>query len=701
MSEFVDPIKQVKKKVKFLQEASSIIKGSRRQQLERQREIKGLEVTKTEEYTKQAQPIIEAIGTLPSTEEKRVLKESSRSIVSNELISNSIPKTDPSYNIVLKLFDDSYDVIQGRKTQLLKERDINLMVESIQSIIGDVFPLDGTPYLNVYEKSSPISSLAKYIFEKVFFNKDYDLTESQKADIRLHEEAIQDREKTELEKSALESEAKIEEEAKNLEDRTTKMLDDKSDEELRKIAEENSRNILVKDYMFEVFKKNLMLQKLSMTPRIKKIFNFIHPELITETNSTIRISKIDDLIKNPNVILQIPQEIPRIRIKNALINTYTTTVVNYVSSKSASEEVFGPEFEKVLLKTVPVPAPALPVVDDSAIDIPDSKSKSGKIEIIGDNSAERVSNFLMAPEILEIFTKDSKGKPINYKIVDLITLVEDLTDKTDLTRYESAYAQQEFYKKYFKFLTDAGKVSKSKQTEINKAIKNIRIPDDFIRTLDTPIKAKPFGGRGLKNKKKAEISGKGAVLPLMGQGLMTVDDDPSKIDNYFDETGNSIAIYTGKVFRVMSVFIRRLNREMRAEWSPNDRLYFQIIALQKLIDLHNLNGPSETKDVMISSAKNLIEEKLSEFTNEDYKELAESKVNSISGSGLKKPHSMFEKKMKKKSNEDLLHNLQVHMGEVQAGNTGLKEPIKMILNEAVGRGIMKKQIATKISKNFC
>jgi hypothetical protein len=696
MSEFVDPIKQVKKKVKFLEEASSLIKGSRRQQLERQREIKGLEVAKTEEYTKQAQPIIEAIGTLPSTEEKRVLKEASRSIVSNELISNSIPKTDPSYNIILKLFDDSYDVIQGRKTQLLKERDINLMVESIQSIVGDVLPLDGTPYLNVYEKSSPISFLAKYIFEKVFFNKDYDLTESQKTDIKLHEEAIQDREKTELEKSALESEAKVEEESKKLEERTTKMLEDKSDEELRKIAEENSRNIVVKDYMFEVFKKNLVLQKLSITPKIKNIFNFIHPELITETNNIIRISKIDDLIKNPNVILQIPQEAPRNKIKNALVNTYTTTVVNYVSSKSASAEVFVPEFEKILLKTgiskktsIPAPAPA-----DA---LPDSKSKSGKIEIIGDNSAERVSNFLMTPEILEIFTKDSKGKPINYKIDGLITLVEDLTDKTDLTRYERAYTQQQFLKKYFKFLTDAGKVSTTKEKAINKAIKNLIIPDDFIRTLDTPIKS----GRGLKIKKKAEISGKGAVLPLMGQGLMTVDDDPSKIDNYFDETGNSIAIYTGKVFRVMSVFIRRLNREMRAEWSPNDRLYFQIIALQKLIDLHNLNGPSETKDVMISSAKNLIEEKLSEFTNEDYKELAESKVNSISGSGLKKPHSMFEKKMKKKSNEDLLHNLQVHMGEVQAGNTGLKEPIKMILNEAVGRGIMKKQIATKISKNFC
>jgi len=30
----------------------------------------------------------------------------------------------------------------------------------------------------------------------------------------------------------------------------------------------------------------------------------------------------------------------------------------------------------------------------------------------------------------------------------------------------------------------------------------------------------------------------------------------------------------------------------------------------------------------------------------------------------------------------------------------LKEPIQMLLNEALGRGIMKKQMATKIGKNF-
>jgi len=60
----------------------------------------------------------------------------------------------------------------------------------------------------------------------------------------------------------------------------------------------------------------------------------------------------------------------------------------------------------------------------------------------------------------------------------------------------------------------------------------------------------------------------------------------------------------------------------------------------------------------------------------------------------------FQKKIKKQSNEDLLHNLKVHMAQVQAGNTGLKAPIQMLLNEALGRGIMKKQMATKIGKNF-
>ena len=60
----------------------------------------------------------------------------------------------------------------------------------------------------------------------------------------------------------------------------------------------------------------------------------------------------------------------------------------------------------------------------------------------------------------------------------------------------------------------------------------------------------------------------------------------------------------------------------------------------------------------------------------------------------------FQKGMKKKANEDLLHNLQVHMAQVQAGNNNLKQPISMLVDEAVGRGIMKKQVGNKIKKHF-
>lgn len=704
MSEFVDPIKNVKRKVKFLEEASSIIKGSRRQQLERQREIKGLEVAKTEEYTKQAQPIIEAIGTLPSTEEKRVLKEASRNIVSNELISNSIPKIDPSYNIVLKLFDDSYDIIQGRKTQLLKERDINLMVESIQSIIGDVLPLDGTPYTNVYENSSPISSLAKHIFEKVFFNKEYTLTADEKADIILHEEAIQDREKTELEKSALESEAKVEEEGKNLKERTSKF---EAILEVNKIIEENKINEELKNYMFSVY-ANILREEgidINTSPRrsnLISVFNFIHPFIITEKNPSAKLSKINELVGSDIISKQFNRKVIRDKIKNALIRTYTDPISTISSVKSVKEGLLDDikKFSFAPRPSSPAGAPAgAPIVDDS-----DSKPKI-EIEMVGDTSAEKVASFLNTSGINEIFSTDSKGKPKPFILNQLLILVDELSNKTNLTMYERLYAKQEFLKKYFQFLTDRGKVSAKRKNEFNAELEKIKIPDEFIRTLDTPIKPS-IDGRGLKNKKKAEIFGKG----------LKISDDPSKIDNYFEQTGDSIAMTGGKAFRVMSLFLRKLKKEIRDDWSPNDILYFKIIASQKLINLYNQLAPSETKDEMISASNKLITESLSEFTDDNYKELAESKVDySSKGEGLRPQKKVklvgkglinltpksFENKIKKKSNEDLLHNLQVHMAEVQAGNTGLKEPIKMLLNEALGRGIMKKQIASKISKNFC
>ena len=118
-----------------------------------------------------------------------------------------------------------------------------------------------------------------------------------------------------------------------------------------------------------------------------------------------------------------------------------------------------------------------------------------------------------------------------------------------------------------------------------------------------------------------------------------------------------------------------------------------------------MNGPSETKDVMILSAKNLIENDLSEFSDEDYKEQAESKVRyhlptgSI-GKGMKIDKG-FIKRMQSLSNPDLLHKLQVHMAEVQAGNTGLKAPISSLVQEAKGRGILKPKQEKSILKNYC
>ena len=61
----------------------------------------------------------------------------------------------------------------------------------------------------------------------------------------------------------------------------------------------------------------------------------------------------------------------------------------------------------------------------------------------------------------------------------------------------------------------------------------------------------------------------------------------------------------------------------------------------------------------------------------------------------------FKKRMQSLSNPDLLHKLQVHMAEVQAGNTGLKAPISSLVQEAKGRGILKPKQEKSILKNYC
>lgn len=631
MSEFVDPIKKVKSKVKFLDQASSIIKLSRKQQLDRQREIKGLEVAKTEEYAKQAKPIVEAIGTQPSEEEKRLTKENDRSIVSNGLSSNGIPTTDPSYNIILKLFDDSYDVIKSRKTESLKQRDINLMVESVQSIIGDVLPLDGSPYSNVYENSSPISFLAKNIFQKIFLNKDYTLSESQLNDIQRQEEAIQDRERTEAERIALETEAKAEEEAKISKEK-------RSEAQLEKI-EENKTNDVLRGYMFDTLTENLKKEKYPFWIRelrqpIIDTFNFIHPEIINEPIERLKESKINDFLNSVPFKKKVSSLAIRTKIKNALLKTYPNSITKLASGKYMEEGLLS-DIKKIHSEPAPEPAPA-PAPSPAPAPAP---AEPAPVE-------------------------PAPATPIKPK-VDVVP--------------------------------------------------------------DTP-----------------------EVEPIPSESK---SDDPKRIDTYFLKNRDNVAKSgSGKVFKYFSGFKNKVNREMVKEWSANDRLYFQIRATKQFIDLQNKEPDTPSKNKAIIEAKEFMDKSLSNFVdNEELKNLSTEIARPILGKGLKKGKAQkggfnflsmfapiplvgngqltmedlrtktssgikkkvldgkgmtilnpknFQKGMKKKANEDLLHNLQVHMAQVQAGNNNLKQPISMLVDEAVGRGIMKKQVGNKIKKHF-
>ena len=686
MSEFVDPIKNVKKKVKLLDEASKVIKSSLRQQLERQREIKGLEVAKTEEYAKQAKPIVEAVGTQPSEEEKRLTKENDRNIVISELTSDEkIPTYDPSYNIILRYFDDSYDTIKNRKTDALKQRDIDIMVSSVQSIIGDVLPLDGTPYVNVYENSSPISFLAKSIFEKIFLKKDFTLSESQKVDIRMQEEAIQDREKTQAERSQAEAERKIEEEKKAIEEETKKREAELSEEEKRNIEAKAKESQNVKNTMFEVYKRRLEEQKLNikvMEIPLTKTFDFIHEFMIVEPDEVNRKSKIEEVINSPQMISKIPSKTIRDRIKVALLRTYTTSVVNYVRNTDTESKDFESKIKKISKIKPPkekAPAPAEPAPAEPA-------------------PAEPAPAEPAPAEPAPAKPAPAEPSPVEIVPVEPIPTPEGYPEFIDAEiREKNKIFEKEFGKQL--------KESESKSSDASK------VDTYFLKNRDNIAKTK-------------------------GKEVYT----------NFGSFMNKIA------FEINSP-------ELITRLSNDDRAYFQIIASQKFINLQNKQPDTIARDRLIRKAKDFQIYSLSKFSDEGYKAIAKKEMKSLYGGkglknlkkqkggfnflsmfapiplvgngqltmedlrtktssgikkklGLTKPEVLsgkgmtilnpknFQKGMKKKANEDLLHNLQVHMAQVQAGNNNLKQPISMLVDEAVGRGIMKKQVGNKIKKHF-
>lgn len=644
MSEFVDPIKNVKKKVKLLDEASKVIKSSLRQQLEHQREIKGLEVAKTEEYAKQAKPIVEAVGTLPSEEEKRLAKENDRSIVIQDMIDAGIPSYDPSYNIILKLFDDSYDTIKSRKTDSLKQKGVDMMVSSVDSLLtdNDYFPIP-----------TPIGQLSKNIFEKVFLNKDYTLSDMLKTNVKLHEEMIVDREQTEAERSQVEAEKKVEEEKKAVEAEAEKAKAEKSDEELRRIEEENKVNKNVKDLMFNIYvsrlrEQGMNIEKSPFRSQLKNAFEFIHPYIITETDENNKVLKINDLINSEEMKKKVSSQQVRNNIKKSLLRTYTKSIISSTTSKTEKDGLISD-----IKKIAPTPAPApAPVV----------------------------------PPILTTASSDSSIPPL----VPLVT------------------------------------------------------PVSTPEPAPAPVPATPI-------KPKVDVvPATPEVEPVASESK---SDDPKRIDTYFLKNRDNVAKSgSGKVFKHFSGFKNKVNREMVKEWSANDRLYFQIRATKQFIDLQNKEPDTPSKNKAIIEAKEFMDKSLSNFVdNEELKNLSREIAKPILGKGLKKGKAQkggfnflnmmapvplfgdgltmedlrtktssgvkkklglvgngmtilnpknFQKGMKKKSNEDLLHNLQVHMAEVQAGNNNLKEPIKMLVNEAMGRGIMKKQVGNKIIKNF-
>lgn len=791
MSEFIDPIKKVKKKVKLLDEASSIIKSSLRQQLERQREIRGLEVAKTQFFEEQAKPIVQAVGTQPSEEEKKIAKQNDRNIVVSNLNSNGIPTYDPSYNIILKYFDDAYDTIKARKTDVLKQRDIDMMVSSIDSLLTDE---------KIFKIPTPIGKLSKNIFEKIFLNRDFALSGEEQKDIEAHEQLIQDREQTEAERSQLQAEMKVEEEKKAIEAQAEerKAELERDEEKQQRIFRDNRGSPELKNTMYNVYKQRLQEQGVNIDKsKLKKElnigFNFIHPLIITETDDNVRKLKIEGLVDR--LVDRVPDPRTRIRIKNALLRTYTGSVVNYVSSKAVSEPSFAPELETILGVRAPVPppeekagvedAPPVPVppvpppippaprgplsvppdppkADVSAPPAPPKlvrgvSTNTQKIypEALWDTEKRKqFTNDLAEFYIAEIQNKDLSPEDISSKIN---TFVRKMTKKYDLNKEEvkskafEKSVEKGIYKNIAKDIermaeakaepeakAEAKAEGRAKPAEA-KASKS-RGEEEFFDAEGEPVKAEEPPREALEIQAEDTIAG---INKKIKSGEINIDsfikngkgelyDNTSSVRRYGFAKIQKIAGITQAEkeyleFRVSNAYKQALDSQVGNTQSgselPEERKKREArqAGATALVEatLRGITNPNLMRKVMEGKGLKGKNQKggfnfLSMFapiplvgngqlTMEDLRTKTSSGIKKkvLGGNGMiiLNPKN-FKKGMKKQSNEDLLNNLKVHMAQVQAGNTGLKAPIQMLLNEALGRGIMKKQMATKIGKNF-
>lgn len=670
MSEFIDPIKKVKKKVKLLEEASQVIKSSLRQQLEHQREIKGLEVAKTEEYAKQAKPIVEAVGTQPSEEEKKLAKQNDRNIVISNLNSSGIPTYDPSYNIILKYFDDSYDTIKQRKTDALKQRDIDMMVSSIDSLLTDN---------DAFKIPTPIGKLSKNIFEKIFFSRDFALTGEEQKDIEAHEQLIQDREQTEAERTQVEAERKIEEQKKEIEAQAEKRRAEKTEEELKRIENSNQANEGLKNIMYTIYMDRVNEQGLKYESYKKSLdiaFKFIHPQVILEQDDNIRQLKIQGLVDSDNLKKKIPNTVIRNRIKNALLRTYTSAVVGYASTKLATDPTFEKELGILIgKKRTPPPeekAPEAPPVPRSAPPDPPKLSPIAPAPPVRAVSDEGFEDAKAEPEPLPptkppITTKS--GIPFFSPIKEGKTSLSDEIAGIAGPEEEKATTDDIEAVNRFVETPDADKLLRTKEGNLYSSFgyvkKNLEsVKPEFSKNDRIYLQIK------LAQKYKESIGTTGGDDP---SGSMP----PKTMEKIKEAQDRAQAYIASKQTQLDKKYMERL-MSGRGLKGKNQKGGFNFL---------NMLAPIPLVGDGISM--------------EDLRTKTSSGIKKKLGLGMVNLNQKnFEKKIKKQSNEDLLHNLKVHMSEVQAGNTGLKAPIQMLLNEALGRGIMKKQMATKIGKNF-
>ena len=232
---------------------------------------------------------------------------------------------------------------------------------------------------------------------------------------------------------------------------------------------------------------------------------------------------------------------------------------------------------------------------------------------------------------------------------------------------------------------------------------------DFEPTFLSRAKSEPKGVGEAKATEEEPAEEAPVVKPSESKS-----DDVIQIDEYFTRKESENLVYSGKgakreLYKTFLGFKNRMLKELRTEWSENDRLYFQMLGIKRLLGARASESSMTAEDQKIArkikqdALKYAEEELMPRFTNEALKGFAQDELDEIkrmAGRGFNESLQQYMSSAKTIDDVARLRN------NLRKGITGkgiglrLPEDIEMFGKKLKKNFTGKGGITTEIHKDF-